>query len=154
LILEDDHMPLSRNEIQKALKQWNLAWDKHDLQGVMALFHDEVVFENWTGAKARGKEALRKAWTPWFANHGNFRFVEEETFIDEKEQKVLYRWLLEWPSLESGYEGKPEKRRGVDIIHFKDGKIPIQKLPLKSTVKGNHFTFESTSDSIRQQLKI
>jgi hypothetical protein len=98
----------------------------------MALFHEEVVFENWTGAKARGKEALRKAWAPWFANHGNFRFVEEETFIDEKEQKVLYRWLLEWPSLESGYEGKLEKRRGVDIIHFKDGKI-INKLTYSKT---------------------
>lgn len=120
-------MPLSRNEIEKALKQWNLAWDKHDLDGVMALFHEEVVFENWTGAKVRGKEALRKAWQPWFANHGNFRFEEEETFIDEKEQKVLYRWQLQWPSLERGYEGKPEKRRGVDVMHFKDGKI-ISKL--------------------------
>jgi len=120
-------MPLSRNEIKEALKQWNIAWDKHDLQGVMALFHDEVVFENWTGAKIKGKAALQKAWGQWFAGHGNFRFVEEETFIDEKEQKILYRWLLEWPSLESGYEGKPEKRRGVDIIHFKDGKI-INKL--------------------------
>ena len=28
---------------------------------------------------------------------------------------------------EKGYEGKPEKRRGVDVIHFKDGKI-IEKL--------------------------
>ncbi len=77
-------MPLSRNEIEKELKHWNLAWDNHDLEGVMALFHEDVVFDNWTGGKVRGKETLRKAWKPWFANHGNFRFVEEETFIDEK----------------------------------------------------------------------
>ena len=98
----------------------------------MALFHEDVVFDNWTGGKVRGKEALRKAWKPWFVNHGNFRFVEEETFIDEKEQKVLYRWLLKWPSFESGSEGKPEKRRGVDIIHFEDGKI-INKLTYSKT---------------------
>jgi hypothetical protein len=98
----------------------------------MALFHEEVVFENWTGAKVRGKEALRKAWGPWFANHGNFRFTEEETFIDEKEQKVLYRWLFEWPSMESGYEGNSEKRRGVDVIHFRDGKI-INKITYSKT---------------------
>jgi ketosteroid isomerase-like protein len=57
-------MSLSRNEIEKALKQWNLAWDNHDLEGVMALFHEEVVFDNWTGGKVRGKETLRKAWKP------------------------------------------------------------------------------------------
>jgi ketosteroid isomerase-like protein len=136
---------LSRNEIEEALKEWNMAWDNHDLEGVMALFHENVVFENWTGAKARGKEALRKAWQPWFENHGNFRFVEEETFIDEKEQKVLYRWLLEWPSFEKGYEGKPEKRRGVDVMHFKEGKI-INKL-----------TYSKTSleiDGVRHSLSI
>ena len=125
-------MGLSREEIKNALKEWNLAWDNHDLEGVLKLFHDEVLFENWTGGKAVGKETLRNAWTPWFANHGGFRFTEEETFIDEKEQKVLFRWQLEWPSLEKGYEGKPEKRRGVDVLHFQDGKI-IQKLTYSKT---------------------
>jgi len=134
-------MSLSREEIKNAMKEWNLAWDNHDLEGVMKLFHDEVLFENWTGGKAVGKEALRKAWTPWFANHGGFRFTEEDTFIDEKEQKLLYRWELSWPSLEKSYEGKPEKRRGVDVIHFKDGKI-IKKMTYSKTtleIDGQRF---------------
>ena len=114
---------LSREDIRNALKQWNLAWDNHNLEGVNELFHEEVLFENWTGGRAKGKEDLKKAWEPWFTNHRGFRFTEEETFIDEKEQKVLYRWILEWPSLEKGYEGKAEKRRGVDVLHFQDGKI-------------------------------
>lgn len=128
-------MLLSREEIEKALKQWNLAWDDHDLGGVMDLFHDEVVFENWTGGRVKGKEALREAWKSWFANHGNFRFSEEETFIDEEEQKVLYRWTLQWPSFEPGCEGKPEIRRGVDVIHFKDGKIINKFTYSKTTVE-------------------
>jgi len=128
-------MTLSREDILEALKKWNVAWDNHDLKGVMELFHEDIVFENWTGGQAIGKEALRKAWEPWFANHGNFRFIEEETFIDEKEQKALYRWLLEWPSFEHGHEGKPEKRRGIDVLHFKNGKI-IKKLTYsKTTIK-------------------
>ena len=125
-------MNMTRNEIEAALKKWNHAWDNHDLDGVMDLFHDEVEFDNWTGGKVRGKDALQKAWEPWFAHHGGFRFTEEETFIDEKEQKVLYRWLLEWPSFEKGKEGRPEKRRGVDVIHFEDGKI-INKLTYSKT---------------------
>jgi ketosteroid isomerase-like protein len=125
-------MILSREEILHAMTEWNRAWDRHDLDGVMDLFHNEVVFENWTGGKAVGKEALRKAWEPWFADHGGFRFREEDLFADEKAQKVLYRWELSWPSREKGYEGKPEKRRGVDVIHFQDGKI-IRKMTYSKT---------------------
>jgi ketosteroid isomerase-like protein len=125
-------MKLKKDEIKEALDKWNEAWDAHDLEGVMALFHDEVLFENWTGGRAEGKEAVRKAWTPWFENHGNFRFTPEDTFIDEDEQKVLYRWRLDWPSFEKGFDGKAETRRGVDVIHFQDGKI-IQKLTYSKT---------------------
>ena len=68
----------------------------------MDLFDDEIYFENWTGASVRGKENLRKAWAPWFANHGDFKFTTEETFIDEVEQKMLFRWQLDSPSFEKG----------------------------------------------------
>lgn len=128
-------MTLSREEIKDALKKWNIAWDNHDLEGVMGLFHDDILFENYTGGKAKGKEALRKAWTPWFKDHGEFRFIEEETFIDEKDQKALYRWTLEWPSLEKGYEGTTERRRGVDVLHFKEGKILSKLTYCKTTVE-------------------
>ena len=123
---------MSKKEIEKSLARWHEAWEKHDLDGVMELFHEDVLFENWTGGTARGKEALRKGWEPWFANHGGFRFTEEETFIDEASQKVLYRWKLDWPSLEKGYEGRHETRRGVDVMHFKDGRI-VQKLTYSKT---------------------
>ena len=122
----------SRSEIKSKLIKWNQAWDRHDLEGVMQLFHEDVLFENWTGAKIRGRDSLEKAWAPWFENHGGFRFTEEDTFIDKAEQKVLYRWQLDWPSMEKGFEGRPESRRGVDVLHFKDGKI-IKKLTYSKT---------------------
>ncbi len=125
-------MLLSRDEIKKAMTQWFITWDNHDLDSVMALFHEDIFFENWTGGKVRGHDALRKAWKSWFENHGGFKFIHEDLFIDETEQKVLYQWRLDWPSIEKGLEGKPEKRRGVDVIHFKDGKI-IQKLTYSKT---------------------
>ena len=43
--------------------------------------------------------------------------------IDEAEQKMTFTWELEWPSFEKNYAGKPEKRRGVDILYLKEGKI-------------------------------
>jgi len=123
---------LSREDIEKLLNDWNQAWARHDIDGVMQLFHEDVIFENWTGARARGKQRLLTAWAPWFKNHGGFKFTEEETFIDAQQQKALYRWRLDWPSQESGFEGKAETRRGVDVIHFKGDKI-IQKLTYSKT---------------------
>ena len=123
---------LSRTDIVKHLAEWNQAWADHDLAGVIQIFHDDVLFENWTGAKIQGKENLLRVWTPWFENHNGFRFTGEDTFIDVDQQKVLYRWQLDWPSLETGLEGKLETRRGVDILHFKEGKI-IKKLTYSKT---------------------
>ena len=125
-------MNLKKKEIKALLKQWNHAWENYDFDKVMALYHDDIYFENWNGAYIKGVEALKKAWKPWFDNHGNFKFMEEETFIDEDLQKALYRWVLKWPSMESGFKGKPETRKGVDVIHFKDGKI-IKKLTYSKT---------------------
>jgi ketosteroid isomerase-like protein len=124
-------MTLSREEIQHAMEAWNLAWERYDIEGVLSLMHDDVLFENWTGGQAKGKEALRQAWQPWFAQ-GGFRFIEEELFIDEAQQKVLFRWLLEWPCREKGHQGMLERRRGVDVMHFKDGKM-INKLTYSKT---------------------
>ena len=109
-----------------------LLGDEEQVDRVTFFIDDEVLFDNWTGGRVNGKENLRKAWTSWFNNHGGFRFTEEELFIDEAGQKVLYRWRLDWPSLEVGYEGRPEVRRGVDVMHFQDGKI-IQKLTYSKT---------------------
>jgi len=128
-------MKLSRTEIKTLLKDWNLAWAKHDLDKVMTFFHRDIFFENWTGAYVKGVRSLRKAWEPWFENHGNFRFLEEETFIDEHQQKVLYRWVLEWPSTEPGFEDLPEIRKGADMIHLKDGKIFCKLTYTKTTVE-------------------
>jgi ketosteroid isomerase-like protein len=124
-------MKLSRAEILAALKAWNQAWGRYDLEGVLSLMAPDVVFENWTGGKAVGLEALRKAWQPWFAQR-DFRFLEEEMFVDEVDQKVLFRWWLEWPCPDKAHAGQQERRHGVDVIHFKDGKI-INKLTFSKT---------------------
>jgi ketosteroid isomerase-like protein len=127
-------MDLSRKAFISVMNGWGEAWNRHDLQKVMELFHDDVMFENWTGALVKGKDKLRSAWEPWFQNHGGFRFLDEDLIIDEPAQKVLYQWRLEWPSMENGFEGKKEVRRGVDVIHFKDGKIVEKRTYSKTTV--------------------
>jgi hypothetical protein len=117
------------------MKEWLVSWDEHNLEGVMEFIHEEIVFENWTGTIVSGKSNLQRSWVPWFLNHGNFKFFEEDIFIDEQEQKVLFSWRLHWPSVERYYKGKPEIRRGVDIIYFKNGKIFRKYSYIKSLIQ-------------------
>lgn len=125
---------LSKVEILRLFKVWLTAWNQHNIDGVMELFHENIVFENWTGNTIIGKNVLRKSWAPWFVNHGNFKFIEEDVFIDEEEQKMLFRWRLEWPSQEKFFKGKQEIRRGADVLLFIDGKIISKYTYSKTTI--------------------
>ena len=124
---------LSREEMQKNFASWLIAWDNYDLEGVLDWMHDDVVFENWDGKVVTGKSDLQKAWLPWFIFNGNFKFYNEDVFIDEEKQKLSFQWRLEWPSPEKNYKGLPEIRRGVDVIHFLQGKI-IKKYSFSKTI--------------------
>ena len=53
---------LREDQIRHILTEWNNAWNAHDLDKIMDLFHEDIVFENWTGAIVQGKDALKKAW--------------------------------------------------------------------------------------------
>ncbi len=75
---------LTKVEMRNILAKWYRFWNEHNLEGVMSLFHEDVIFESWSGAKVKGKKALFIAWKPWFENHENFQFIEDETFIDEE----------------------------------------------------------------------
>lgn len=127
-------MTYSKPEIELLIKEWLNKWNEHNLEEVMNFIHKDIVFENWTGAKIQGKNLLKKAWTPWFRNHGNFKFTDEDIFFDEKDQKLVLMWELEWPSQPGHFTGKTEIRRGVDIVYFLEKKIFRKYSYTKTTV--------------------
>jgi hypothetical protein len=133
---------LSQKQIASLLEKWYKAWNRHDLEQVIELFHNDVVFVHWDGKTIVGKNNLERAWRSWFQNHDNFSFTEIETFIDENQQKALFRWILEWtpPKTVNVEDHLREKREGVDVLHFHENEI-IKKLTysrvLYETVKEN-----------------
>lgn len=133
---------MTRDEIAQKMDGWLEAWDKHDLDGVAGLFGEDAVFETWTGLRIIGRENIRKAWKEWFKT-GGFRFTSEGIVIDEDSQMVVFPWLYEGPA--KCFEGKNEKRRGIDLIRFKDGLI-IEKITYTKTsleVEGRRITLTS-----------
>ena len=137
-------MTLSKADSTQLVRAWLAQWAAHDLDGVLALIHEDVVFENWTGAVVTGKRSLRRAWLPWFADHDNFRFIEEDLFVDEHDQKVLLQWRLEWPSSDDSRRGQLEIRRGVDVLHFRDRLIHRKYTYSKTNVGDTDHGFEDS----------
>lgn len=128
-------MNLLRTEIQNRFNLWLEAWDKYDLDAVMEFIHEDVIFENWDGLTVSGKNALQKLWTPWFIFNNNFKFIKEDIFIDEQEQKIAFQWRFVGPSFEKEYKGKQEIRRGTDIIDLQDGKINRKTCYSKTSIQ-------------------
>ncbi|MBS1620201.1 MAG: nuclear transport factor 2 family protein [Bacteroidetes bacterium] len=116
-------MKLTKTEAFYKFNLWLTAWNMHNLDGVMALMHEDIVFENWDGRIVKGREMLRKAWMPWFFRHDDFKFITEELFFDEQEQKMVFQWWLKWLPSENNLNRQTEIRKGVDILHFKEGRI-------------------------------
>jgi ketosteroid isomerase-like protein len=110
-------------ELREKIRIWIDAWNRHDLDEVMAWFHEDIEFIHWDGNQTRGKSILKKVWKIWFQNHGNFRFEIRDIIVDTESRKASFTWILYWPSIEPEFEGGKESREGVDILHFQEGKI-------------------------------
>jgi hypothetical protein len=128
-------MMLDKTHMEAFLEEWMLAWNRHDLDGVLRPMAEDVVFEHWNGRTVHGKRRLELAWQPWFAAHGNFRFDLRETCFDPAQQALTFEWRLDWPSPEASHAGLRELREGVDVIRLADGKIIAKRSYIKTLLK-------------------
>lgn len=123
----------AREGMAAALEAWLRAWDERDLDGVMALFAEDAVFESWSGARVEGRERIRSAWREWFAAEPPFRFEREALLIDEVAGEAAFAWRYAGPPLGEARGERAERRRGIDLIRFRDGLI-IEKTTYSKTV--------------------
>jgi ketosteroid isomerase-like protein len=104
--------------------KFGAAWDRHDLEAALSMITDDCVFDATgpapDGTRYVGRQAIRDAWKPIFADI-NSKFEVEET-IDAGD-RVVGLWRYSWSD---GHI------RGVDVFRVSDGLI-AEKL---SYVKG------------------
>lgn len=105
---------------QQIVKAFVAAFNRHDIEGVMALMSDDCVFESSSpapdGARYVGREQVRMVWEALFRDRPTSYFEEEEYFASG--DRAFARWKLKWTV---GSEIK--YTRGIDIIRIKNGKI-------------------------------
>jgi ketosteroid isomerase-like protein len=107
-----------------AVARFSAAFDRHDVDAVMAAMTDDCTFESTAapaGVRYEGQRAVRGAWTQFFATSPEAVFEAEEqiAFGD----RVVVRWCYTWAT---GYV------RGIDVYRIRDGLV-AEKL---SYVKG------------------
>jgi steroid delta-isomerase-like uncharacterized protein len=104
-----------------AIEQFNDAFNRHDVDAVMAAMTDDCVFENTSpspdGERYEGQAAVRAFWEQFFAGSPNAKFDTEDIFAAD--DRGVVRWRYTWV----GSDGKPGHVRGVDVFRIRDGKV-------------------------------
>jgi len=110
--------------------QFNEAFNRHDVAGMMQLMSDDCIFENTDpapdGAVYKGKKAVTQFWQDFFRESPKAHIDVEDIF--GLGIHCVMRWRYNWVDA----AGKQGHVRGVDIYQVKDGLI-CEKL---SYVKG------------------
>ena len=120
--------PTRMSKIEGAIRivlEFNEAFNRHDVAGMMRLMSEDCLFENThpapDGTVYSGREAVTRFWQDFFRDSPHAQIEIEEIFGFGN--RCIMRWKYNWGD---GYV------RGVDIFEVKDGYI-CKKL---SYVKG------------------
>ena len=105
----------------RIILEFNEAFNRHDVEGMMRLMSEDCVFENTVpapdGTIYSGKESVTRFWQDFFRESPHAHIEIEEVF--GLGLRCVMRWRYEWEA-ESGSKGHV---RGVDIFQVKDGLI-------------------------------
>jgi ketosteroid isomerase-like protein len=125
--------PARLSRIESAMRlvlEFNEAFNRHDVGGMMKLMSGDCIFENThpapDGTRFSGKETVTKFWEGFFHESPHARIEIEEIF--GMGGRCIMRWRYEWTD-EAGQKGHV---RGVDVFKVEGGLI-TEKL---SYVKG------------------
>jgi len=102
-----------------AVDRFNDAFNRHDVDAVMAAMTDDCVFERASpphGERHVVQAAVRAAWEAFFAASPTAHFDAEEVIVAD--DRCIVRWAYSWTDGDT-----PGSVRGVDVITVRDGKV-------------------------------
>lgn len=116
--------PTRLSRLESAMRivlEFNEAFNRHDVAGMMQLMSDDCVFENTDpapdGTVYKGKESVTQFWHDFFRESPKAHIEIEEIF--GLGNRCIMRWRYDWVDA-AGNKGHV---RGADIFQVKDGLI-------------------------------
>lgn len=117
-------------EMVKIIRDFNEAFNRHDVTGMMQFMTDDCLFENTDpapdGSAHQGKATVTRFWRDFFLQSSRAHIEIEEIFAAG--EHCVMRWVYSWVD-ETSQAGHV---RGVDIFRLRDGMISEKR----SYVKG------------------
>lgn len=113
---------MDHDDAMRMLEAVTTAFDEHDLDGIMAHFADDAVFEGprgtepW-GTRFVGAAAVREGFAARFSGIPDVRYRDGAHFVDGD------RGASEWTLSGTTTEGQRIEVRGCDLWTFRDGAI-------------------------------
>jgi ketosteroid isomerase-like protein len=105
----------------RAVLEFNDAFNRHDVAGMMRLMSEDCFFENTypapDGTVYRGKESVTRFWEDFFRESSQAHIEIEEIF--GMGMRCVMRWRYEWTDA----AGQKGHIRGVDIFKIEAGLI-------------------------------
>jgi ketosteroid isomerase-like protein len=103
--------------LEDVIDAYNEAWNRHDLDGIVALHAPGMVFENWNAGERAEGDAVREHIAQIFANWPDIRFTGRSLYVGAD------FIVQEWTAHATHPSGTELTWEGVDIFPFKNGKI-------------------------------
>ena len=108
-----------RQELLSLTDQFVDAFNRMSLDDVISFFSEDAVYEDSSGGRHVGREAIRVAFEPLVGgSRGKIRFDGEDVFAEVETGKVLASWRL---SLDNN--GDVSVIRGIDVLEFQGSKL-------------------------------
>lgn len=105
------------HDLRALIDAYNDAWNRQDLDAVVAMHHEEIVFHNWTaGERVEGSAAVRDHIGRIFANWPSLRFTGRALRVGD--DFVVSEWTAH-----ATRDGETLEWDGIDVFPFVDGKI-------------------------------
>jgi cation diffusion facilitator family transporter len=117
---EEAPMNDSSDATVAAVDRFNEAFNRHDVDAVMAAMTDDCVFENTSppnGRRYEGQDQVRAAWEEFFAASPTAYFDGEDLIATG--DRCVVQWRYTW----TDGDGTTNAIRGVDVLRVRDGKV-------------------------------
>jgi steroid delta-isomerase-like uncharacterized protein len=121
---------MSAADLEAMIARYNDAWNRHDVEAILAMHTDDSVFENHTsGGKGVGKQEIRRVVEGVFATFPDIQFSGRRLYV--REGLVVQEWTATathtTPITRAGRTypptNKPITWNGMDVIPVRDGKV-------------------------------
>jgi steroid delta-isomerase-like uncharacterized protein len=115
--------------LAEAIERYNDAWNRHDVDAIVALHAPDMVFENHTAGEVAEGAAVREhvagifaAW-PDIAFQTRRLYVRDDLVVQEWTASATHTSDLRRGDLIAPASGRRVEWKGLDVIPFENGRI-------------------------------